>query len=289
MGGIGTGVRLEAVEPPAGKKRSTPRALHTAISRAILDRIWKGNVRGAFRGTAGMYLGEERSEGVRSGLWDASPTELGWAFMDHAGCCNGSSQACWHWFHVALVSQRARWDKMAAGRGWRITDPVKAPTAALFGVDYPLVDMGGQPMCVPRLPWGKPDWDDDWSGPFWDDGSPRPTRLSAIDEPGRTAVTRAAITGMCACGLCAQDRPWRWDQSELPVLADAWLALGEDARCTELAAEVQTEVTAYAAWREAPAGPPTLQVLTDRLRDRSAKVPLAWELAGMCFGAPKRR
>lgn len=162
MGGIGASIGIAEAEPPAGKRRSTPRALHTAISRAILDRVWKWCAYGAFRGTAGTYLVEERSEGVRRGLWGASPTVLDGCFMDHAGCCNGSSWACWHWFHATLVHQRPRWDRMAAARGWRITDPARPAGAALFGLSYALVEMGRQPMCVPRWRWGTSTWGDAW-------------------------------------------------------------------------------------------------------------------------------
>ncbi|MEZ4238996.1 MAG: hypothetical protein R3F59_23150 [Myxococcota bacterium] len=149
MGGIGTGLTIAAAEPPSGKKRSTPRALHTAMSRSILDIVWKRCGWGAFRGTAGDYLAMERADQRDRDLWQATETEVSWAFMDHAGCCNGSSQACYHWFNRCLAAYRERWDKMAAGRAGLIVPPAVEAAAVLFDTDTPLVGAGGQPYCVP--------------------------------------------------------------------------------------------------------------------------------------------
>lgn len=97
------------------------------------------------------------------------------------------------------------------------------------------------------------------------------------------------MTGMCTCDLCGREHPWPLGRTALPVLEAAWTRLGSDEAYAALAADVRSEVAAYGRWREAPEGPPALQVLGDRLRDHATEVPLPWELAGMCFGGPKDR
>ena len=279
MGGVGTFLEIETAELPEGRKRSTPRALHTAISRAILDRIWSGCSYGAFRHTAGEYLSDERSDAKEHDLWSATPTELSWTFMDHAGCCNGSSEACYHWFSVCLTGFRERWDKMAATRGFRITTPAWPAAAVLFGVAYPLVAHGNQPLCVPGFAPGKLDWKDEWGGPFWDDGAPRP-RLSDFDPADRAVVVHAALTGICTCAVCRELKPWSLARrSPVETLEKAWLALSENAALRARASVVRTEVSGYDAWRGQPGGPPAL----NQLREELVEPPLPWELAGMCF------
>jgi hypothetical protein len=280
MGGIGLSLEIEPAPVPASKKRGTPRALHRAISRAVLDRIWRRCSYGAFRSTAGMYLSEEQSDGYADDLWTATTSELSWAFMDHAGCCNGSSNACYHWFKVCLHALRERWDKMAAGRGYRIVSPAGPATAALFGDDYPLFDFNSQPLCIPRFELGKLDWEEGWGGPFWDDGSPRP-RLADFKGSDRDAVFSAAIAGTCWCGVCWSLRGAGLQaRSSADVLSAAWLRVGEDADLRSAAAEVRDEVAGFGAWHTEPAGPPALQRFAARF---SAPRPEPWELAGICF------
>lgn len=279
MGGIGTYIEIEPIDPPPGKKRSTPRALHTTIGKAILDRVWKRCGHGAFRSTAGEYLYDEKAGSKRNDLWSARDNQLSWAFMDHAGCCSGSSRACSHWFDVCLAGYRDRWDKMAANRGHHITTRARSSMAALCGNPYPLVAHGEQPLCVPGFPPGQLDWEDAWSGPFWNDGDPRPV-LADFDEKSRQASVHAALTGMCTCGVCRALRPWSGrEQSPVAPLERAWLALAESDERRALAAEVRAEVAAHADWATRPEGPPALVRLSEQL----GEPPLPWELAGMCF------
>ncbi len=238
MGGIGMGLGIEAVAPPEGKKRSTPRALHKALTASMRNAVWSRCGRGFLRPVAGSYLSDEVADGYRDRLYSFSETELVWGFMDHAGCCSGSMCACFHWWQVLLCVGRKRYDRMAAGRGWRITEPQKSPAATVLSVDYPLIDYRGTPMCVPPFVLGKIGWEDEWGGPFWDDGSPRP-QLADLDPKEREDVLAAAIAGRCRCRVCRDVFLYLCPKPGL--LERAWLRTAEPAvqeACAEAAAEL---------------------------------------------------
>lgn len=276
MGGIGTYVNIEAVDPPAGKRRSTPRALHRAINKSISDNIWRRCGYGWLRQTAGNYLQEEIGDNYHEGIFSSSEAELSWGFMDHAGCCSGSSYACYHWYDACLAGLRERYDKMAAGRGWRITSEQPNLHASLLSSSYPLASLAGKPTCVPAFALGRIDWEDRWGGPFWDDGAPRPT-MADLSGKDRDGIVRAAITGRCQCGVCVTLLQY-YQASLLESLEEAWLRTGDaalQALCKAAAEELRAgDWTADATPTGAHAA--VCEALGDSTLDPA-------DVAGICF------
>jgi hypothetical protein len=280
MGGIGLSIDIKQAKLAEGKKRSTTLSLHKAVSTSIVNKIWTRCRYGAFRSTADMYLSEEKGDGYHEHLWEASDDDLSWSFMDHAGCCNGSSWACYHWFEVALHAYRESFDSMAAGKGYQITSPKKPNLVLLFSCDYPLFAAEKQPYCMTSFTLAKLDWEEDWNGPFWDDGSPRP-KIADFSGEMLNAVTRCAITGLCECGVCYELR--RGEEftkgSDIQLLKDTWLKISSDKNLIEVAATVQKELMDYQETTKKYEGPPSLQELVNTL---GKGAPSWWELAGIC-------
>ena len=276
MGGIGTYVNIEAAEPPAGKRRSTPRALHKAINKSISDYIWRRAGYSWLRQTAGNYLYEDISDNYHDGIFSWSETELSWSFKDHAGCCSGSSYACYHWYVACLAGLRERYDKMAAGRGWRITTAPSNLHAVLLSSNYPLAELSGKPTCVPAFELGQVGWEDDWGGPFWDDGSPRPT-LADLSGKNRERIVRVAISGRCQCGVCVTLLQ-HYPSSPLESLEKAWRRTGDEA----IQALCKTAAEALRAGDWAAGTPPSgaHAAVCEALED-SALDPT--DVAGICF------
>jgi hypothetical protein len=279
MGGVFTSVQLKAIEAPVGKKRSTLLALHKAISKSILDKIWRRCSYGAFRATAGSYLSDEQGDGYRGSLWEATADELSWSFMDHAGCCNGSSSACYHWFELCLTANRESFDKMAAARGYQLIFPPRVLQIVLLSCDYPLLSADTQPYCVPAFSLGKLDWEEDWNGPFWDDGSPRP-KLADFSGHSLDEMTRTALTGLCCCGLCYSLRytVGFTHLSDLQQLKEAWLLCSSKTKQKEVVA-VAKALRSFSGWEQQKTGPAELHKMSSSL----GKISLQWwELAGLC-------
>ena len=280
MGGVGLAIEIKEAKLAEGKGRSTPRALHRAISTSILSKIWKRCRYGVFRQTAGNYLSEERGDGYLKNLWSASNEELAWGFMDHAGCCSGSSEACYHWFKVALNAYRVSLDSIAAKKGYEISAPRKANIGLLFSCAYPLFSAEKQAYCVTSFSLAKLDWEEDWNGPFWDEGSPRP-KIADFSGKLLDAIKRCTITGLCECEICCELR--REEEfttgSELRKLEDAWIRISSDKKLIEAAGVIQADLMALPDSNKKHTRSGSLQELSKTLGEAA---PEWWELAGIC-------
>ncbi len=201
MGGIGISLGIEPVAPPAGKQRSTSRALHRALNKSIRTYI-KRRCKGPWlRQTAGHYLDKEIAAGYKEGLFTWSSSELTWGFRDHSGSCGASSHVCYHWYAMCLTALRPRYDKMAAVRGWRITADPASPDLRLVSNRFPIARMDRRAMCIPAFVLGELRWENQWTGPFWDLGAHRP-RISNMSEGARRNALFAAVTGRCMSKVC---------------------------------------------------------------------------------------
>ncbi|MCB9594351.1 MAG: hypothetical protein H6719_16590 [Sandaracinaceae bacterium] len=240
MGAVGTSITIEPASRPRGKPRSTSLALHQAITRSTKGWLARRGWGATFAPIAVSYLGDEVADGYRGRRFFASDTELTWTFGDKAGLCGGSSHACLHWWELALSERRGAYDELAAARGWRLTTPSRSTHVTRLRTTYPLRGLAKTyPMCVPPFRFGALDWAAA-SGPFFDEGSPRPA-LGDLSRSERSLFVRAAIVGACGCPLCAIV-PFERMRTPGPLLEKSWLRMGEDEPLRALCERVVDEL-----------------------------------------------
>lgn len=217
MGAVGITLSIEPARAPPGKKRATPIALHRALTRSIMERIARMHWGTVYGRTAVSYLGDEVADGYAKPRFAASEEHLVWTFGDKAGLCGGSASLCLHIWELVLSRRREGLDELAARRGWRITSPAVSSHVMALATPYPTVGFEGHALCVPPFVFGALDWEPGL-GPFFDEGSPRPT-LDELSRDRRSRFVRAATAGTCGCPPCgtipssASTRPSRSSRS----------------------------------------------------------------------------
>lgn len=244
MAGIGTSLSVEAVDPPAGRRRSTPMALHKALTKGLVRSIRRKN--GDFgRYTTGDYLGEEVYDSYDEGRWWATDTRLDWSFKDHGGCCSGSAQACYHWLILALDGRRESLDKMAAARGWRITTRKASTVALSLATTYPMMrTASGEVVCLPALSLGETEYESASLGAFFDEGGPR-MDIAGFGLRANEAL-RVALSGRCRCGTCSSTLFSALPTAE--VLVEAWMRLGKSSELQTLCRTLKRAILADPEW-----------------------------------------
>jgi hypothetical protein len=284
MGGIGLSY---AIEKTTGGDLL---ALHRAIWEALRAQLKKRLKTAGFKSIVENYLSDEAHDGLSEGKWTRSDDELSFSFMEHAGTCALSVEACFHWFDMLHAGEHAALDKIARAHGYLLT-PVKRPLLEKLrrGPSYPLVDMRSLAYGVVRRKPGKPIIEVDSDGEpiedtlFTDDGAER-VAYSELRPKERALVDVAAMTGHCSCGVCASYQELDLDVAKLAdKVHRAWDVLETSRRANGLEL-----VAAKRLKKELSPAVVELPVLGDLLEEKGATLPLEL-LVGMVVSRERER
>jgi hypothetical protein len=255
-------IELQAIRPTCA-----PEELRRPLWQRIEDTIL-GHCRKPSNGITRVYLAGERSDGL-AGQWAATTTGISLRFRD-GGVYVMSCEAAAHWVELVLASGAREVIGECERRGYRLVPPRRSLDDLLrTGPDYPLVHLPRLCAVTRRVP-GQPIPDD----AVFTDGLQPTVERDRMPDTQLAMVEWAALTGQCACDVCAglrREHPIAARGSparHLAAVQRAWEILDDDPAARELEAGVAGELVADPSRR-----PASLAVLRDRLEDGGAVPP----------------